>query len=81
MKLFYVECQLPQVARAEVFAAFDTFDETLAWIAVHVRENPQRLPRLVSRARITTKMARTLDAKGVIVERFRGRARVSAQPG
>ena len=80
MKSFYVECQLPQVAQAEISAAFNTFNETLAWIAVQVRENPQRLPRLVSRVRVTAKMARTLAAKGVTVERSRGQARAFAQP-
>ena len=40
MKSFYVECQLPQVAQAEISAAFNTFNETLAWIAVQVRETP-----------------------------------------
>lgn len=74
MKSFYVECQLPQAAKAETSAEFDTLDETLAWIDDRLRKNPRRLPRLVSRTPVTAKMARTLDAKGVIVERLRDQA-------
>ena len=80
MKSFYVECQLPQTIQAEIFAEFDTFDAALVWISVRMRENPRRLPKLVSRVPITPKMARTLDAKGVVAERSRGSRRKPSRP-
>jgi hypothetical protein len=67
MKSFYVDCHLPQGGAAELSAEFDTFDETLAWIDDRLHENPRRIPRLLSRVRVTAKMARLLTEKGVIL--------------
>ena len=65
-KMFYAECQLPPGDDPELHAEFKSFDEALTWITDRRRDNPKRVFKLFTSGLVSAKMARILDAQGVI---------------
>lgn len=50
---YQAECHLPGTFKAEIWAAFETFDSCFQWLDERLRENPDRIGRLITHEIIT----------------------------